>query len=137
MAHEKTLTNKKPMKMPWNKMKPTMFFSWLFNDNEKAMNWKAIFHGVRIYGVFIGVFKFMPHKKKPWVFRERLNVIFFSFAKVMINNFLLLIIIRPSCPLIESVIIQCCTAVLVIKQIGLLLHSCLMLLNTCTCMIAD
>ena len=48
MAHEKTLTNKKKtMKMPWNKMKPTMFFSWLFNDNEKAMNWKAIFHGVR------------------------------------------------------------------------------------------
>ena len=70
MAHEKTLTNKKPMKMPRNKMKPTIFFfSWLFNDNEKAMNWKAIFHGVRIYGVFKGVFKFMPHKKTmsfPW-----------------------------------------------------------------------
>ena len=49
--------------MPWNKMKPTMFFSRLFNDNEIAMNWKAIFHGVRIYGVFMGVFKFMPHKK--------------------------------------------------------------------------
>ena len=63
MAHEKTPTNKKPMKMPWNKMKPTMFFSWLFYDNEKAMNWKALFHGVRIYGVFMGVFKFMPHKK--------------------------------------------------------------------------
>ena len=62
-AHEKTLTNKKPMKMPWNKMKPTMFCSWLFNHNEKATNWKAIFHGVRIYGVFMGVFKFMPHKK--------------------------------------------------------------------------
>ena len=45
-------------------MKPTLFFSWLFNDNEKAMNWKANFHGVRIYGVFMGVFKFMPHKKK-------------------------------------------------------------------------
>ena len=23
----------------------------------------AIFHGARIYGVFMGVFKFMPHKK--------------------------------------------------------------------------
>ena len=60
MAHEKTVTNKKPMKMPWNKIKPTMFFSWLFNDNEKAMNWESIFHGV---------FKFMPHKKTmifPW-----------------------------------------------------------------------
>ena len=56
MAHEKTLTNKKPMKMPWNKMKPTMFFSWLFDDNEKAMNLKAIFQGVRIYGVFMGFF---------------------------------------------------------------------------------
>ena len=40
-----------------------MFFSWLFNDNEKAMSLKAIFQGVRIYGVFMGFFKFMPHKK--------------------------------------------------------------------------
>ena len=69
MAHEKTVTNKKPMKMPWNKMKPTMFFSWLFNDNEKAMNWKSIFHGVRIYGVFNSC-----PIKKPWVSRERLNI---------------------------------------------------------------
>ena len=30
MAHEKTLTNKKPMKMPWNKMKPTMLFFMAF-----------------------------------------------------------------------------------------------------------
>ena len=73
MAHEKTVTNKKPMKMPWNKMKPTMFFSWLFNDNEKAMNWKSIFHGVRIYGVFMGFLNSCPIKK-PWVFRERLNI---------------------------------------------------------------
>ena len=69
-AHEKTLTNKKP-----TKVKPTMFFFMVFNNNEKAMNWKAIFHGVRIYmyGVFMGVFKFTPHKK-PRVFRERLNI---------------------------------------------------------------
>ena len=38
------------------------------------MNWKAILHGVRIYGVFMGVFQFMPHKKNPRVFRERLNI---------------------------------------------------------------
>ena len=52
-----------------------MFFFMVFNNNEKAMNWKAIFHGVRIYmyGVFMGVFKFTPHKK-PRVFRERLNI---------------------------------------------------------------
>ena len=27
-----------PMKMPWNIMKAADFVSWLFNDNEKAMN---------------------------------------------------------------------------------------------------
>ena len=75
MAREKTLKNKKPMKMQWNKMKPTMFFSLLFNGNEKTMIWKAIFHGVRIYGVFVAVSKFMPNKKKKtWVFREQLNI---------------------------------------------------------------
>ena len=73
MAHEKIVTNKKPMKMPWNKMKPTMFFSWLFNDNEKPMNWKSIFHGARIYGVYMG-FLNSCLMKKPWVFRERLNI---------------------------------------------------------------
>ena len=68
MAHEKTLTNKKKtMKMPWNKMKPSIFFSRLCYDNEKAMNGKAIFHGVRIYGVFMGVFKFMPQSAKSAV----------------------------------------------------------------------
>ena len=67
-SHEKTLRNKKPMKMPWNKTKPAMFFSWLFQYQ------KALFHGVRIYGVFMGVFKFMPHKKEPWVCCESLNI---------------------------------------------------------------
>ena len=73
MAHEKTLANKKPMKIPWNKMKPTMFFSWLFYDNEKAMNWKAIFHGVRIMGFSWGFLNSCPIKK-PWLFRELLNI---------------------------------------------------------------
>ena len=73
MAHEKTLTNKKPMKMPLNKMKPTMFFSWLFNYNEKEVNLKAFFQGVRIYGVFWGFLNSCPITK-PWVFRERLNI---------------------------------------------------------------
>ena len=73
MAHEKTLTNKKPMKMPWIKMKQTMFFSWLFNDNEKAMNWKAIFHGVKFMEFSWGFLNSCPINK-PWVFRERLNI---------------------------------------------------------------
>ena len=36
----------------------------------------AIFHGARIYGVFMGVFKFMPHKKNHefsvngWIFMK-------------------------------------------------------------------
>ena len=62
MAHGKTLTNKKPMKMLWNKMKPTLLFSWLFNDDEKAMNWKGIFHGVRIYGFSRGFLNSCPIK---------------------------------------------------------------------------
>ena len=61
---------------------------------------------------------------------------FFSFAKVIINIFLLVII-----SLIElhvgSNSVSKRTAVLVVKQIGLPLHSCLILLNTRTCMIVD
>ena len=69
MAHEKTLTNKNPTKMPWNRMRPAYFFSWFFNDNEKAMNSKALFSWCRNLWVSHGVVKFMPHKKTmifPW-----------------------------------------------------------------------
>ena len=56
---------------------------------------------------------------------------FFSFAKVMINNFLLLIISLTELH-VGSNSVSNRTAVLVVKQIGLPLHSCLILLNTCT-----
>ena len=46
---------------------------WKMRKYWFLTNWKAIFHGVGIYGVFMGVFKFMPHKK-PWVFSEWLNI---------------------------------------------------------------
>ena len=93
MAREKTLKNKKPMKMQWNKMKPTMFFSLLFNGNEKTMIWKAIFHGVRIYGVFVAVSKFMPNKKKKhefsvnsWILMFMKNEMETRAASHMINR---------------------------------------------------
>ena len=60
----------------------------------------------------------------------------FSFAKVIINNVLLLIISLTELH-VGSNSVSNRTAVLVVKQIGLPLHSCLILLNTCTCMILD
>ena len=62
---------------------------------------------------------------------------YFSFAKVMINNFFFLIISLTELH-VSSNSVSNHTAVLVIKQIGLPLHSCLIsVLNTCTCMIVD
>ena len=54
MAHEKTLTNKNPMKMPWNRM-------------------KLFFHGVRIYGFLMGLLNSCLIKK-PWFIRERSKI---------------------------------------------------------------
>ena len=54
MAHEKTLTNKNPMKMPWNRM-------------------KLFFHGVRIYGFLMGLLN-SRLIKKPWFIRERSKI---------------------------------------------------------------
>ena len=73
MAHEKTHQTKNPWKCHEIKWSRPCFFSWLFNDNEKAVNLKAIFQGVRIYGVFWGFLNSCPITK-PWVFRERLNI---------------------------------------------------------------
>ena len=54
MAHEKTLTNKNPMKMPWNRM-------------------KLFFHGVEIYGFLMGLLNSCLIKK-PWFIRERSKI---------------------------------------------------------------
>ena len=67
---KKLQQTKNPMKMPWNKnMKPPLFCSWLFNDNEKAMNWKAIFMVSEFMGFSWGFLNSRPIKE-PWVFRD-------------------------------------------------------------------
>ena len=73
MAHEKTLTNKNPMKMPWNRMKPAYFFHGFLMIMKKPWIKKLFFHGVGIYGFFMGLLNSCPIKK-PWFFRERSNI---------------------------------------------------------------
>ena len=48
--------------MPWNRMKPTMFFSWLFYDNEKAIE-ELFFIVSEFMGFSWGFLNSMPHKK--------------------------------------------------------------------------
>lgn len=57
-AHEKKTNKQKTHEIKWSQ---SCFFSpRLFYDNEKAMSLNALLHGVRSYGVFIRVVKFMP-----------------------------------------------------------------------------
>ena len=73
MAHEKTLTNKNPMKMPWNRMKPAYFFHGFLMIMKKPWIKKLFFHGVGIYGFLMGLLNSCPIKKS-WFFRERSNI---------------------------------------------------------------
>ena len=73
MAHEKTLTNKNPMKMPWNKMKATTFFHGFLMIMKKPWIEKLFVIMSKFMGFSWGFLNSCPIKK-PWVFRERLNI---------------------------------------------------------------
>ena len=63
MAHEKTPTNKKPMKMPWNKMKPTKFFHGFLMIMKKPWIEKLFFMVSEFMGFSWGFLNSCPIKK--------------------------------------------------------------------------
>ena len=67
-------TKKKPMKMSWNKMGPTMFFFHGFLMIMKKPWIEKLFFIVSGFMGFSWRFSNSCPIKKPWVFRERLNI---------------------------------------------------------------